>query len=178
MRKVSVGWVLCLTAFAALAVGLPLSEAANISCPTDTNGELCKGVAATCVGTGDADDITETVADTNNVIVAGKGSDTITLGDGDNRICAGFGDDIIDLGDGNNVIFGGWGEDDISVGSGNNVILGGQEADTIVAGSGNNSIDGGQGDDDITAVGGTINGGPGTDTCSGGATEVGCEVDP
>ena len=178
MRKVSVGWVVCLTVLAALVMVLPLPEAANIPCPTATSGQTCQGVPATCVGTSEADTITETTPHTNNVIVSGKGVDTINLGNGNNTICAGWGNDVIDLGNGNNFIYGGWGEDDITVGGGNNWIEGGQDNDNIDAGAGANQIFGGQDNDTIVAVGGTIDGGPGEDTCSGGAVEVGCELNP
>jgi len=191
MRKLSVGWVVCLTALAALVMVLPLSEAADIACPTLTNGERCQGVLATCVGTGDGDNITEQVAGTSNVIVAGKSpskdtlnDDQITLGDGNNTICAGWGDDTITVGDGTNHIYGGWGDDTIIVntttGNGINTIQGGWGEDSItVNGPGNagNTIRGGQDDDEIVSPLGTIDGGPGEDTCSGGATEVACELD-
>ena len=128
----------------------------------------------------------------DDIVFGLTGNDTVD-GDGGNDFVFGqLGDDTIDGGTGNDQLFGNQGDDTISDPSGTNVINGGPDDDTITGGDGDDQIfgdgdvnqagddiiDGGlgqdliigfAGNDTITANDGiadTVNGGPGTDTCT------------
>lgn len=101
---------------------------------------------------------TVTGGNANEVIVTGKGADSVTVGDG-NDFILGHGTDTIVAGNGNDVIVGGVtnqvGSDLITVGNGNDTVFGLAGNDTITLGNGN---------DVVYAGADTINAGGGTDT--------------
>jgi uncharacterized membrane protein YgcG len=128
----------------------------------------------------------------NDIIRSGEGSDCIVGGDGDDTIEAGSGDDvilgengsdIINSGEGEDFVYGQAGDDSITNPSGQDVIWAGTGNDTVRSDwatiyleEGNDTavasgtIQGGLGDDTITGGGGndTIQGGPGNDIINGG----------
>ena len=117
--------------------------------PTPTPTAMCRGVAATIVGTSG-----------NDVIVGLQGNDIIYGGAGQDRICGGAGRDEIYGDDGDGTIFGGRGAD---------VIVGGLGHDDIRGNRGNDVIFGGPGDDTLRGNkhGDTLFGGDGHDMLYG-----------
>ena len=123
-----------------------------------------------------------------NLLIGGRGNDTLTGGAGNDCIFGGDGNNWLDGGGGNNAIFAGRGADTILAGSGNDLIhagdgdnvvlagdghnhvLGGSGNDVIVTGSGNDLILAGDGDNLILAGDGNnvVHGGRGADTVIGG----------
>ncbi|MEO0717263.1 MAG: PA14 domain-containing protein, partial [Pseudomonadota bacterium] len=121
-----------------------------------------------------------------DVLVGGRGEDTLAGGDGDDRLNGGAGEDDLSGGEGADRLAGGNGDDSLSGGdgadrlnggNGDDSLSGGDGDDTLIGGRGNDEIDLGAGDD--RAFGGSgddtffsgdggneIRGGSGTDTVS------------
>jgi hypothetical protein len=120
---------------------------------------VCGGMAATKVGTGDADTITGTSG--ADVIVGLGGNDTISAWAGDDRVCGGSGADAISAGDGADVLIGGTGNDVLRGELANDRLFGGAGADLLFGADGNDHLDGGANSPD------RCDGGPGSDTATG-----------
>ena len=116
---------------------------------------FCSGMAATVIGSPEAETLTGT--DGDDVIVGRAGDDTIIGNLGDDVICGGSGADNIDGGTGHDVISGGSSNDTLSGGSGNDTLKGDGGDDAINGDTDDDWLDGGSGID-------SCNGGPGEDT--------------
>ncbi len=154
---------------------------------TTVNPLLCKGLAATIVGTAGSDTLNGTSV--RDIIAGLGGNDTINGWGGNDLVCAGSGNDTVSGGDGKDRLLGEGGKDRLKGGSNRDRLEGGSGRDRIEGGSGNDRLNGGSGPD--TLIGGPQNdkltgdsgndgllGGSGFDTCSGGAgtdTAVACE---
>jgi Ca2+-binding RTX toxin-like protein len=124
-----------------------------------------------------------------------SGNDTIAGTDRHDYIAARAGDDTVDALAGFDVVLGGRGNDTVHGGPGPDLVLGGRDDDTLYGDDGPDRIFaqqgvdteyGGEGDDDLWAMarrdvtGGpiepadTLDGGPGTDTCVNGETNISC----
>jgi Ca2+-binding RTX toxin-like protein len=97
-----------------------------------------------------------------DVIVAGRGRNTIDGKGGNDVICAGGGNDIVHGGRGNDTIFGEGGNDELFGERGSDTLDGGEGEDLVVGASGNDTLRGGPGDHD------RLEGGPGDDSLDGG----------
>jgi len=135
---------------------------------------LCRGSAATIVGTVGNDTITGTAG--KDVISGLGGMDTIDGAGGNDVICGDNGDDILTGGDGVDRLFGGGGIDALNGGNGKDTLNGGGGNDILSGGADNDTLKGNAGDD-------AMDGGPWTDACDGGAdtaagvdTTVHCET--
>lgn len=126
---------------------------------------MCRGVAATIVGT-PLDDVLNGT-DGDDVIVALGGNDIINGNGGNDLICGNPGSDIIDGGPGRDKIFGGYGNDVLFGGSGHDRLHGQQGDDQLAGSSGPDGLWGGAGKDTLMGgVGGDrIRGGSGLDLC-------------
>ena len=131
---------------------------------------MCRGRAATIVGTERADTITGT--DGNDVIVALAGADVIHGLAGNDIICAGRGADVVDGGEGRDRIYGEAGYDDLTGGAGRDRIYGHAGGDLLEGSSGRDVLRGGDGSDTLRGGGGddVMFGGPGAfDVFRGGS---------
>jgi hypothetical protein len=122
---------------------------------------LCRGFAATIVGTSSSD----TLAGTSGPdVIVGLGGDDTIYGKG--------GSDIICGGPGNDTLYGGGGADYLDGGDGDDVLKGAAGADVLIGGAGSDRLYGGRGDDRLV-------GGPDFDFCFPGrdddASESWCE---
>ncbi|MGH8582282.1 MAG: calcium-binding protein [Gammaproteobacteria bacterium] len=125
---------------------------------TLVNPRLCKGIAATLVGTAGADTLTGTAG---RDIIAGLGGNDVIRGLGDNDlVCAGPGNDTVRGGSGNDRLLGEGGRDKLQGASGRDRLEGGSGRDRLEGGSGNDRLSGGSGTDRCI-------GGSGTDTAAG-----------
>jgi len=137
---------------------------------------LCRGLAATIVGT----DAGETIEGTSgDDVIVGLGGDDLILGfDGNDTICGGPGHDIIFghaggdriSGDnGNDLLIGGRGNDRLSGRGGDDVLIGSNGKDRLFGGGGSDGLFGGKGND-------TLVGGGGDDSLAGGRHDdtMGC----
>lgn len=129
---------------------------------------LCDGVAATLVGTDEADRLIGTRG--ADVIVALGGADHIRGRGGDDLICGGSGRDVIRGGRGSDRVFGGPNSDDVRGGPGNDELWGGSGNDRLHGGVGADAIFGGDHADRIHGVGGddSLDGERGADSIWGG----------
>jgi uncharacterized repeat protein (TIGR01451 family) len=139
---------------------------------------LCKGVAATIVGTAARDTLTGTSG--RDVIAGLGGDDVVNAGGGNDQVCAGVGNDTVRgvagndrvYGEaGNDTLTGGAGRDRLEGGSGNDRLKGDGGVDTLLGGAGRDRVEGGSGNDKLS-------GGSGRDTCKGNAgrdSASGCE---
>ncbi len=119
----------------------------------------CNGLAATIIGTADAD-----------VLVGTENSDVIVgLG----------GDDVIDGRGGNDVICGGTGKDKLLGGPGSDMLLGGRNRDRLNGHGGKDILEGGKGRDRLSGGGGAdwLDGGNGPDKLIGGKGFDTCDDD-
>lgn len=152
----------------AVLLALSLASAAPAGAQ---NRPLCRGEAATIVGTPGDDTLYGTAGD--DVIVGLGGNDVIY---GDSGLNA-TGNDIICAGPGNDVVFGGGGGDTIDGQAGHDELHGEVGADTIVGGPGNDHIRGDELLNNNQYSGPTVppgfadrlRGGPGDDELYGGA---------
>ncbi len=110
---------------------------------------LCKGSAATIVGTAASNTLNGTAA---RDIIAGLGGNDVINGRG--------GNDLICAGPGNDTVSGGAGKDRLLGEGGKDRLKGGPARDRIEGGSGNDKLSGGSGKD-------TCKGGSGRDTATG-----------
>ncbi len=136
---------------------------------------------------GDLDQDTIFGNDGNDKLHGNDGNDTIYGGAGDDCLRGDLDPDTIYGDDGGDNIDGGWGDDQVRGGAGNDDIGGAVGDDVIHGDSGNDRLRGNDGvdhiygeDDDDVLCGGTgfgdgKHGGPGTDTCQSGGTNVDCE---
>lgn len=104
---------------------------------------LCRGRAATIVGTDSADNLAGTKR--ADVIVALGGNDTIAGNGGDDVICGGGGNDGVNGGNGNDVLVGQ---------AGNDRLFGEAGTDQVFAGGGADRLSGGPGKLDVCDGGG------------------------
>ncbi|MEM9436046.1 MAG: Hint domain-containing protein [Pseudomonadota bacterium] len=127
----------------------------------------------------------------DDIVVAGKGNDTILSGDGDDDVFGGQGNEEMWLGDGDDVgrgedgndwmhgqdgddtLFGGKGNDMLFGEGDDDVLLGGTGDDKVVGGKGDDVVDGGKGNDELFGGDGddTMTGGAGNDTIEGSKGE-------
>ncbi|HZR83995.1 MAG TPA: calcium-binding protein [Candidatus Binatia bacterium] len=114
---------------------------------------LCRGLAATILGTDGPDTLIGTPGP--DVIVGLGGNDTIHGKGGDDVICGGTGKDSL---------YGEGGDDWLNGGAGNDFLKGGSGNDVLIGGSGDDSLYGGPGDDVLAA-------GAGWDACFPGADD-------
>lgn len=136
------------------------------------NDTITGGGGVDVMDGGDGDDAINGGAG-KDTIYGGDGNDQLTGGGGNDVISGGAGDDVIDAGAGNDSVQAGDGNDQVSGGSGSDAIDGGNGNDVIDGGGGNDTVQGGDGDDLIeSASGDTVNGGQGTDACTGTACEL------
>ena len=133
----------------------------------ETIQHLCRGVAATIIGTPGPDIIPGTT--NNDVIVGLGGADTISADAGDDWVCGGPGNDTIFGDQGWDNLYGGPGNDTIWGGAGRDWLFGNGGADVIRGQGGRDRIFGNVGDDDLYGGGGRdrIFGGPGDDDIYG-----------
>jgi len=119
-------------------------------------GPTCLGKRATIVGHGSINGTSHA-----DVIVAGRGVDSIRGGDGNDRICARGGNDTIE---------GGVGSDRIEAGPGGDEVIGGNGSDLVFAGPGADAVFGKRGNDRLHGDAGTdyLDSGLGDDTLDGG----------
>ncbi len=115
----------------------------------------------------------------NDVVIAGRGRDTLDGGKGDDSLLGGGGadtltggegDDTLGGGDGSDLVLGGEGDDDLDGNNLNDVVDGGEGDDLISGGRGNDFLVGGPGLDTLVGRGGqdTLEGGGGDDALNGG----------
>jgi Ca2+-binding RTX toxin-like protein len=156
---------------------------------------MCRGQAATIVGTSSADTLLGTPG--ADVIVGREGNDTIDGLGGRDLVCGDAGKDVISGGSAVDDLYGGAGSDTLYSGSGADYanggggsdsvyggkgadnLLGGDGVDTVRGGNGADTVEGNLGADDLFGNGGNddlfghggsdaMSGGPGTDGCYGG----------
>lgn len=106
------------------------------------------------------------VTDSDTVIHAGGGDDSVSSGEGNDTILGGAGNDTISGDNGNDSIDGGIGNDSIEAGFGNDTIIGGDGDDTANGHYGDDILHGGAGND-------SIRGSWGNDTLYSGTTGEG-----
>ena len=106
------------------------------------------------------------VTDSDTVIHAGGGDDSVESGEGNDTILGGAGNDTIKADGGNDSIDGGTGNDSIEAGFGDDTIIGGEGDDTANGHYGDDILDGGLGND-------SIRGSWGNDTLYSGGTGEG-----
>jgi Ca2+-binding RTX toxin-like protein len=92
------------------------------------------------------------LANGNNSLTVGCGSDLVRAGNGNNTISLGQGSDTVAVGNGNNVVVGGSGNDKIGAGNGNNLLIGGLGHDTLQAGKGSNILVDGSVNDSMSVL--------------------------
>ncbi|WP_291298579.1 calcium-binding protein [Elioraea sp.] len=106
-----------------------------------------------------------------DLLVAGRGDDTVVGGNGGLVLLGGAGDDVLLGGSGrdwltgdggDDVLDGGAGKDVLRGGAGDDVLFGAEGNDVLHADAGDDFLDGGEGDD-------VLAGGTGTNTLTGGA---------
>ena len=100
----------------------------------------------------------------NDLLLGNEDDDTITDPSGVNTLNGGFGDDNLTGGNGADSIFG----DADATQNGNDILVGGGGQDLLVGFAGNDTINAQDGQQD------TVNGGPGTDSCT---TDTGAVTD-
>jgi hypothetical protein len=121
---------------------------------------MCRGQAATIVGTSSADTLRGTTG--ADVIVGREGNDTISgLGGGD-LVCGDAGKDVVLGGSGKDELYGEGGADTLRGGLGPDVVIGGTGVDSAHGDGGADTLDGGDGAD-------KLRGGNGADTVEGDA---------
>jgi Ca2+-binding RTX toxin-like protein len=105
-----------------------------------------------------------------SVFYGQDGNDRIIAGNGDDTIEGNGGNDIIDAGGGSDDVFGGAGNDTVNAGAGNDRVWGEDGNDGLVGGDGDDTIEGGGGIDGISGNDGldTLRGGADADVLSGG----------
>jgi Ca2+-binding RTX toxin-like protein len=146
----------------------------------DGNDTLTGGQANQLIvgGRGDDSISCSTGRKARNLVIGGAGDDTITAtgqsldsSDMNVIILCGAGDDTVQTSRSTDTIVGGEGDDHIDAGSGDDAIQGDAGNDTIMGGAGNDKINGGAGDDWLIGNAGndTIPTGPGRDTIDGGS---------
>jgi Ca2+-binding RTX toxin-like protein len=106
---------------------------------------LCMGVAATQVGTPDADTLTGTPG--RDVIRGYGGDDTIAGFGSTDILCGDEGDDLILGGPGGDFLLGGDGNDRLRGAAGNDVLVGGAGSDRMLPETGDDWVEGGPGSD-------------------------------
>ncbi len=131
---------------------------------------VCRGHAATVVGTAGPDVLVGTPGD--DVIVGRGGRDRILALDGDDLVCGGDGDDDIWGGPGRDDLWGGDGADDLYGDSGADMLWGGPGDDALIGGDGDDRLLGHEGNDLLLGGPGTnyLWGGTGADTLVGYTT--------
>ena len=129
----------------------------------------------------------------DDALDGGDGNDTLSGGSGEDVLHGGAGDDVLDGEGDDDALEGGDGNDSLTGGGGDDVMLGGAGDDTLVGKTGDDSLDGGEGNDVLDGSGGAddvqggdgndvirnrpgdaVDGGAGSDTCTGS----GCESAP
>lgn len=108
--------------------------------------------------------------DANVQINGGKGDDMLIGGRGNDTLHGGDGNDFISGGAGNDRLFGGRGNDLMDGGHGNDLMRGGRGNDLMLGGNGNDRLRGDRGDDLMFGGNGkdVMRGGRGDDTVFGG----------
>ena len=120
-------------------------------------------VASYIDGQGTAESVTSVSSDAiADLIIGGKGNDTLHGNDGNDNIQGNDGNDTMFGGTGNDTMFGGNGKDTVHGDDGNDNIQGNEGNDTLFGDRGDDFISGGNGND-------IAHGGTGNDTLSGGA---------
>lgn len=114
-------------------------------------GPVCKGQAATIIGTNGDDLLVGT--DKRDVIFAGGGADRVDALGGKDIVCGKGGADLLRGGDDDDVVRGGGGRDRVRGNAGDDNLGGGARRDRLGGGLGND----------------LMKGGPGNDRCRGGA---------
>jgi VCBS repeat-containing protein len=153
---------------------------------SDINGNTATATLSILVGSAGEPIIVLTAGETlnegndnsNSVIDARAGNETITLGNGNDVVFAAPGD-MITLGNGNDTVYGSSGNT-IFAGNGNDQVISGDPS-TIILGNGNDTVTGGDGDkitagngnDSVTAgVNSAIRLGNGNDRVYAGASDL------
>lgn len=126
-----------------------------------TESESCLGLQATIVVRSSKGNVKGTPH--ADVIVARRGSHTITGGGGNDRVCGGQGHDRIFGGGGSDWIEGAAGADVLEGGNGSDHLFGAVGADLAIGNRGNDQIYAGAGDNDF------VDGGLGDDLVVGGS---------
>jgi Ca2+-binding RTX toxin-like protein len=127
----------------------------------------CHGHRATIVGGRGANHLHGTARP--DVIVGGAGRDRIDGRTGFDLICGGSGDDVVLGGPGGDTVYGGSGDDRLYGSLQNDKLVGGSGNDLMIGGEAPNTLLGGTGDD-YARDGFNVNGGPGSDWISYGAS--------
>lgn len=132
---------------------------------------VCRGVAATTVGTAGDDVLVGTAG--RDVILARGGGDEIRARGGGDLICAGSGRDVVSGGAGGDRIYGEAGPDRVLGGTGQDRLFGGAGRDVIQGGSDADLLRGSAGADRLLGQSGPdrLFGGAGDDALAGGTGE-------
>ncbi|WP_010139212.1 S8 family serine peptidase [Oceanicola sp. S124] len=166
---------------AAAVSGDILASLRDSSASLSVSGALWAGLAGRVehVATGDGNDTIEG-NQADNLLLAGRGADSLAGGGGADSLEGGRGADLLSgdsgddllLGDsGDDILRGGDGVDMLRGAEGNDSLYGGAGADTLSGSFGDDLLQGGWGDDLLTADGGfdTLRGEAGNDTLNGGS---------
>ena len=119
---------------------------------------VCFGQPATLIGTPGDDVIRGT--DFDDVVVALGGNDVVRTGGGNDLVCAGAGNDLVRTGPFNDRVRGAAGDDDIHLGTSYFIIPGYVPPSEAYGGKGRDLL--------TTTIDGSLFGGPGSDTLTGG----------
>ena len=107
----------------------------------------------------------------NDILLGGRGNDSLFGGEGDDIIDGGVDNDLIIDTEGNNILYGNQGNDTLITGRGEDILYGDRGSDRLIAGAGDDILFGGEGNDYLDGGNGhdSLVGNTGEDTLVGGA---------